>query len=308
MGGSGGSAFPIGPTDIDELRRRANEIADQASFDAEVNEELAKRLAAVNARDVERIRGYLDDALDALKDAIDDVERTLFGGSVSKGTYVEGLSDVDALVVLREVPEGATPREVLEQFRQTLEGRLNHADVASVDAGALAVTVTYRDGTEIQLLPAIHRDDRTAISSGDGTEWKAIHPRRFAQALTDLNAAQGRAVVPAIKLAKAVIGAQMGEGSRPSGYHVEALALAAFKDYNGSRNTKAMLTHFFAEAARGVLKPIKDISGQSHHVDERLGNPNSGARQALSRDLQRIADTMERSKGISEWRRLLGDA
>jgi predicted nucleotidyltransferase len=298
----------MGPTDIDELRRRANEIAHQASFDAEVNEELAKRLATVNARDADKIRGYLDDALDALKDEIEGVERTLFGGSVAKNTYVEGLSDVDALVVLRDVPESATPREVLEQFRQTLEGRLSHADVASVTAGALAVTVTYHDGTEIQLLPAVHRGDRNAISSGDGTEWKSIHPRSFAKALTDLNAAQGRAVVPAIKLAKSVIGAQMAEDARPSGYHVEALALAAFKDYNGSRNTKAMLTHFFAAAARGVLKPIKDISGQSHHVDERLGEPNSGARQTLSRDLQQIADTMEGSKAVSEWRRLLGDA
>ena len=298
----------MGPTDMDELRRRANAIAEQASFDAEVNEELAKRLATVNARDAEKIRGYLDDAFEVLKDEIEGVERTLFGGSVAKSTYVEGLSDVDALVVLRDVPESATPREVLEQFRQTLEGRLSRSDVESVTAGALAVTVKYHDGTEIQLLPAVHRGERNAISSGDGTEWKSIHPRHFAKALTDLNAAQGRAVVPAIKLAKSVIGAQMAEDTRPSGYHVEALALAAFNEYNGSRNTKAMLTHFFAAAARGVLKPIKDISGQSHHVDERLGEPNSVPRQMLSRDLQRIADTMERSKGVSEWRRLLGDA
>src|ERR1700683_906642 len=111
-GGGGESAFPVGPKGIDELRQRAQEIADQASFDAQVNDELAQRLAAINSRDVEKVRDYLDGAVEALKDQIEDVERMLFGGSVAKSTYVEGLSDVDALVVLRDMPQEASPAEV----------------------------------------------------------------------------------------------------------------------------------------------------------------------------------------------------
>jgi predicted nucleotidyltransferase len=310
MGGSSSSgAFPVGPTDIDQLRIRAREIATRASFDAEVNSALSERFAAINARDSQKIGDYLDAIVDALKDEIDGVERPLFGGSVAKNTYVEGLSDVDALVVLdREDLRDATPDVVREQFRDTLDARLSHADVKSVDIGQLAVTVEYHDGTEIQLLPAIEHGDRLAISSQDGRNWTTIHPRSFTRRLTEVNKSQGSTVVPAIKLAKQIIAAQIPEGHRPSGYHVEALAVAAFDDYAGSRNPKAMLTHYFAAAARGVLSPIKDISGQSHHVDESLGLSGSTERRALASKLQRIADTMENSRTVDEWTRLLGDA
>jgi predicted RNA-binding protein with PUA-like domain len=306
-GGGGGGAFPVGPADIDALRERAREIADQASFDAQVNGELADRLAEINSRDAQKVSDYLDGAVDALREEIAEVDRTLFGGSVAKSTYVEGLSDIDALLVLKDTPQDAPPERVLEHMRQALASRLSAADVDSVRAGALAVTVRYVDGTEIQLLPAVQKGERLAISSPDGSQWTTIHPRRFVQALRDLNAAQGRAAVPAIKLAKAVIAAQLPDDRRPSGYHVEALAVAAFGDYTGARNPKAMLTHFFAAAARGVLKPIKDISGQSHHLDERLGPAGSAPRQSMANDLQRIANIMENSGTLSEWQTVLGD-
>jgi predicted nucleotidyltransferase len=306
-GGGGGGTFPVGSTDIDALRERAREIADQASFDAQVNGELAERLAAINSRDTEKVGDYLDGAVEVLRDEIAEVDRTLFGGSVAKSTYVEGLSDIDALVVLKDSLQDASPAQILEHIRDTLAARLSAADVDSVRAGALAVSVRYRDGTEIQLLPAVQKGERLAISSPDGSQWATIHPKRFVQALRDVNAAQGRAVVPAIKLAKAVIAAQLAEDQRPSGYHVEALAVAAFRDYSGSRNPKAMLTHFFAAAARGVLKPIKDISGQSHRLDERLGPAGSASRQAMAKDLQRIANTMENSSTLNEWQAVLGD-
>ena len=110
-GGGSGASFPGGPTDLDALRQRAREIADQATFDAEVNDRLAQRFASINARDNEKIGRYLDDIVAALKDDVDGIERTLFGGSVAKNTYVEGLSDVDALVVSRPSrPQGRNAR------------------------------------------------------------------------------------------------------------------------------------------------------------------------------------------------------
>jgi len=308
MGGGGGRAFPVGPTDIDALRERAREIADQASIDAEVNDLIGAQLAAINARDNEKISRYLEGIREALKDQIEGVESTLFGGSVAKHTYVEGLSDVDALVLLdRADLKDASPGEVREQFCRALEAQLTHAEVANVSSGVLAVTVSYHDGTEIQLLPAIRHGERLEISSADGREWRAIQPRTFAQRLIDVNKAQGGAAVPAIKLAKQVIASQIPEGERPSGYHVEALAVRAFDDYAGPRNPKAMLTHFFASTARGALQPITDTSGQSIHVDDSLGSAQSPGRQALSGRLQRIADTMQNSRDLHDWERLLGD-
>jgi predicted nucleotidyltransferase len=307
MGGGGGSSFPVGPSEIDALRRRALEIADQTTFNAEVNDRLGERFATINARDADKTNRYLDEILAALKGDIEGVERTMFGGSVAKSTYVEGLSDIDALVLLDHQFRDATPEQVRKQFCQALDAQLNHADVKDVRSGTLAVTVTYHDGTEIQLLPAVRHGEHLAISSGDGREWKTIRPRHFARKLTEVNKAQGGAAVPAIKLAKQVVASQIPDRQRPSGYHLEALAVQAFGRYVGSRNPKAMLTHFFAAAARDVLQPITDRSGQSLHVDDRLGKAQSTERQKLAGRLQRIADTMQNSRDVRDWDRLLGD-
>jgi hypothetical protein len=308
MGGSGGSSFPAGPTNIDQLRERAREIADQATVDAGVNELLTQKLTTINDRDVEKVGRHLDGILEALEGEIDGVERTLFGGSVAKHTYVDGLSDIDALVVLRQTDgQDATPQQIKEQFQESLERQIAKIGAESVRSGDLAVTVRYSDGTEIQLLPAVQRGDRHGISSQDGSKWKLIHPRSFARELTDVNKKQGKAVIPTIKLAKSIIANTIPEAARPASYHVEALAVAAFRDYAGSRSPKAMLSHFFAEAARGVLRPIKDVSGQSHHVDSYLDAPGSNARTQMSSTLQKIANTMENSRQPGDWHVLLGD-
>jgi predicted nucleotidyltransferase len=304
-GGGGGGGSGIGPTNIEEVRRRAEQIAAQADRNAEINELLANELAAINQRDVEKINSYLDDILAALKEETDGVERTLFGGSVSKNTYVEGLSDVDALVVLDRADLGEkSPADMRQEFARILDRALSGRDVVKVESGALAVTVRYRDGTEIQLLPAIQRGERLAISSADGKEWRPIHPRSFARKLTAVNQAQGGTMIPALKVAKTIVG-RLPEQERLSGYHMEALAVAAFETYSGPRSLKAMVAEFFDSAAKNVLRPIKDVSGQSHHVDEKLGPSDSAARQALSAALARVAKKMGPASTARDWRKLL---
>jgi hypothetical protein len=143
------------------------------------------------------------------------------------------------------------------------------------------------------------------ISSADGERWKRIEPRRFAEKLTEINQAQRAQVVPAIKLAKAII-ARLPEDQRLSGYHVEALAVAAFTGYTGSTSPREMLTHLFGSAAGGVLRPAPDATGQSVHIDEALGAANSAERQARARALGQIARRMRDANSPDEWRDLLG--
>ena len=78
--------------------------------------------------------------------------------------------------------------------------------------------------------------------------------------------------MPLVKLAKAVM-ADFPESYRPSGYHVESVAVEAFARYSGPKNYKAMLHHFFERGSGLVLGPIQDSTGQSLNVDENLGPP-----------------------------------
>ena len=301
MGGSGGTGGYLSAHDVEVLRKEAQQRLAQSRIESDVNSLLRQVLTSINDRDTERVSSYLEAIELALGDKVGEVDRLLFGGSVAKHTYVDGLSDIDALVLLGDKSLlGREPAEVRHEFAQALP----HGNVQGIHEGSMAVTVEYRDGTEIQLLPAIKTGDEVAVSSWDGQSWSATLPRSFAQQLTAVNQSQGNAVIPAIKLAKAIFANKLGDAD-PSSYHVEALALAAFREYSGPRTPKATLTHLVDRASHDVLRPIRDVTGQSQYVDERLGAENSLARRALSRSLTTLAQTMANSRSIDDWRVLL---
>lgn len=303
MGGSGGRSGPS-YDDLAHAREQIREDLRRQETDAELNDVLAQALAGYNDRDHELVQERLDQITEALTGAAIDVDRLLFGGSVAKHTYVDGLSDVDALVVVDD--PGAGPADLVERFRAALAGRLGLGDVASIDAGRLAVTVTYRDGTQVQLLPAVERDGRTSIASEDGRAWRRIRPHKFAEKLTSVNAANGGAVVPTIKLAKAAM-AGLPERQQLSGYHVEAIAVDAFKHYDGRRDRLSMLVHLINHAADKVMRPTGDITGQSVNVDGDLGAAGSAARMAVRQSLRRLANRLTGATGAVDLRRIFNE-
>jgi hypothetical protein len=284
------------------------ERLEEQQVDADVNSFLRRELLAANDRDVSLVSRHLDEIENALHDRVEEFDRLFFGGSIAKHTYVEGLSDVDSLVVLNDPQLGErSPDEFRREFARTLRAQLSAGQVEDVRTGLRSVTVVYRDGTEIQLLPAVSRGNTISISSSDGGSWQhGIRPTAFTDRLTTANRAQGGTVVPVIKLAKQVIATAIPEARRPSGYHVETLAVEVFTSYDGPRTPKAMVAHFFRAAANRINTPMPDVTGQSRYVDENLGGSGSGERGQVAREFARIAGTMEHSRSVDDWRRLFG--
>ena len=292
MGAAGG--HNLGGYMPSELRAWIEESQDEtrmAEQYAQVNGHLGDLLAQYNDRDVELTALRLDELEDTIESRLDTAIDLLFGGSVAKHTFVDGLSDVDALAVLKDpVVASSLPEEVLEDFVEAL--RRNSPYDVRVHEGRLAVTVSYPDGMEIQILPAVRTATGFRIPHARGDEWSSvIRPRAFAHKLTEANIANNGRLVPVIKLAKAAL-ANLSDSLRPSGYHVESLAIDVFEVYDGPNNYKAMLQYFFEQGSRAVLHPIRDSTGQSLHVDENLGQANSQLRQALSGAMDRIARRM----------------
>ena len=306
--GSGGpSQYGVQSDEAVRRRREAEEVSKDAQTDAEVNAILNRKVLEVNRRDNEQVSNRLDEIQDSLSDQIEGVDRLLFGGSVSKHTYVEGLSDVDSLLVLNSGEYGGLkPNQVLEKLKKALKSSLDKGKAIDIESGALAVTVKYKDGLEVQLLPALERDKELSIKAATGNRWTAIDPKRFAERLTEVNKAQAGTVIPAIKLAKSIL-ANAADAQGPTGYHLEALAVAAFQDYTGLRSPKAMLTQLFDSASQNVRKPVADLTGQSRHVDEYLGEANSKERRAMSKGLARMARQMKNAPNAEAWQALLGE-
>jgi integrase len=307
MGGSGsGGAF----TDIDreELLRklRASEDATKdVRFETEINDHIAQLQAQYNDRDRDAINNYLEQIEQALCEDIDDTVSLLFGGSVAKHTYVDGLSDIDALVLLgKSELKNMSPEEVKDYFFHKLKERYPKTEMKE---GTLAVTLKFPNA-EIQLLPAIKYKSGYRIADITGKEWSFIRPRKFTEQLTKVNQANSNKVVPTIKLAKSII-SNLPENRQLTGYHIEALAVQIFCNYDGVKTPKALLTHFFREAPNAVLKPLPDITGQSEHVDSYLGAERSLNRRVVSDALNLISRRMQsadNARTVQAWKDILG--
>ncbi|WP_193181623.1 CBASS oligonucleotide cyclase [Nisaea sediminum] len=311
MGGSGGGGTFVhhSPERLQDLVRREEDKTRNVAFETALAGELSGLLGSYNSRDVEAIRERLEDLTSALEGRIDGKLDQLFGGSVAKHTYVDGLSDIDSLIIVNDSSVSEhSPSQIISMMKDIISEYLG--DKALVTAGRMAVTIEYRDGMVIQLLPALKTEDGNlrVPSSRRTDEWSKINPISFQEALTSRNFECGGKLVPTIKLAKAIIG-QIPEAQRLSGYHVESLGIAAFRNYEGPTTTPAMLPAFFERARELVLQPIRDSTGQSVHVDEYLGPAGSEARQAASHVLGRLARRMRNAtaaESIAQWRSMFG--
>jgi Second Messenger Oligonucleotide or Dinucleotide Synthetase domain len=311
MGGGGGGSSTFRRHSPDTLREAVRKAEDESSvkqFEVKLGGTLTELLGAYNSRDAEAVKDRLDAIRAALQGEIEGTFDSLFGGSVAKHTYVDGLSDIDSLILLNDSAlENHSPQRALEKMAAIVGAAL--PGTATVTHGRMAVTVDYGDGMIVQLLPAIKgADGHVHVPSSRRDAWSEINPMAFREALSKRNAECGNKLVPTIKLAKAIHG-ELPEGQRLSGYHIESLAIAAFRGYTGEKSTSAMLPALFERARDLVLSPIKDSTGQSLHVDSYLGPANSPERLASSHLLGRLARRMRNATAaasVPQWRALFG--
>lgn len=309
-GGSSGYVPTHSSAGLDRLIQQAGERIDESSYNAQVNELLCEALKEINQRDSQKTWEYISAIKEAINEGIEGTIDLAFGGSVRKHTYVNGLSDVDLLVQVNNTSlVQSSPKEALRYFETKIKAALSNVVGAEVSSGNLAVTISYPDGTQLQLLPAI----RTAsgfriISSRNPERWSnVLRPTSFARKLTEVNQANSGKVVPIIKLFKGLIN---DRSVKLSGYHAESLAIKAFECYQGSTSYKEMLLHMCRASTDFVMSPIADRTGQSLHVDDYLGAANSQQRRQASEGLSRLTKQMETAdaqRSIARWQDWLID-
>jgi len=309
MGGGGG--YPGSSDNYKEQLRQSKDVSEDVSFESDVNGMISDRLKSYNDRDSDQYKTHLDDIKGIIETRFAGAVKLRFGGSVSKHTYVDGLSDADILMLINNSElADYPPDKILSYVKRELSGRLHN--VEEIKTGSMAVTIKFRDGCEIQLIPAVSTSTGYKVPKKDSNEWsKVVHPDRFAQKLTEVNQSCGGKVIPVIKLTKGVI-ASLPEDQRLTGYHVESLAIEVFKRYpTDMPNTpRVMLKYFFEQASKRVTTPITDSSGQSVHTDDSLGATNSPDRLRAQKTRQRIHTSMQNADNLRSrdaWDKILGE-
>lgn len=302
MGSSSGGYSNYGSVGAQERASARN--AQSAQVEMEINEFLESLLKDINNRDVEAIRTHIAEIERVLGREIDGLDTLLFGGSLSKSTFIEGMSDVDALVFFdRETYKDATPGELQDKMYSLLKARFPNTEIKK---GALAVTAKFRD-YEIQLLPALREQGKIHIANRGNDRWSgAIDSKAFSEKLTKTNQNNGNKVVPVVKLAKALF-AKIPERYRPSGYHVEALAVDAFASYNGRLTLFDMTKHMLNHCVKRVLTPMRDVTGQSDSIDSYWGQSKSLDRQVASRHMKDIAGRFSATKAVAVTKELFSE-
>jgi len=309
MGGSGGGYFP-GTSKPEELRkqvRAAEEKARSEHFETDLANLLDEFLTNINPQNIEARGRHIDEIKKALGSEIEGSVDLRFGGSVAKHTFVNGLSDVDALVMVSKTElAGKNPSEIQSYFQERLRERFPNT---KIEKGRLAITLSFSD-IDVQILPALKVGSGVKIHNQDGSKWSPIiRPDQFAKKLTDVNRLLNGKLVPSIKLAKSIL-SQLPTNQQLSGYHVESLAIEIFKGYEGEKTTRDLVRFFFTHAAPHLKNPIKDSTGQSINVDDYLGSAGSLHRRIAADSISRIGRSIQNADGansVEQWREILED-
>ncbi|WP_394542823.1 CBASS oligonucleotide cyclase [Priestia aryabhattai] len=304
MGGGGGYNIPS--KTLSQLEQEKQDRINQEKLEADINQHIKDYFQRINNRDVEGINRHLETIKSALEKDIEGFIDLKFGGSIIKSTYSKGISDVDMLVQINNSHlRTAKPIEVLHHFKEQIQKRLPKTEV---EIGKLAITVKFASGHEIQLLPSIKTETGYRIPRPGENKWSnVIRPSKFAEKLTNVNKSNGNKVVPLIKLMKN-INASLPEQRQLSGYHLESLAIDAFKNpANTPKTYRGMIEHFCRHAQGAVLKPITDSTGQSVHVDTYLGNAGSSDRKKASNTFKQLLKKVDKANSLNAWKDILGE-
>src|SRR5258708_5950315 len=202
MGGSGGGGAFVNrtPEQLRDIVRKSEERTTVAAFESELSRTMGGRLGEVNGGDTQTVNQRLGEIKTAMQGAIEGTFDQLFGGSVAKHTYVDGLSDIDSLVLINDSDlESKSPKIALERMEAIIKGRLKQD--AAVEHGRMAVTVTFPDGMVIPLLPAIESSDgHLHLPSSHPYAWSQFDPTAFPEALTKPHQECAGNLLPTIKL------------------------------------------------------------------------------------------------------------
>ena len=303
MGGSGGGRY-ISPWSSEQQKKidQAREKESQ-NLRSDIDALLKELLARYNDRDTEATRNKLDKLAKVLGAKV-EIDQVLFAGSVAKYTAIEGISDVDALVIIDDdTLMGKSPAEFIRIFASTLNTSLPRSEIESISTGRLAVTIKYTDDTEIQLLPALRSRNNISIASEDGKDWKVTKPKIVKDSLIKANQAMNQNLIPSIKLFKS-INFDFPRQKQLTGYHIESMSIEAVKNYDGPKTPRDLLIHLLGYSCNRVLKPMQDKTGQSRNVDDYLGKAESIERKNISQTLIAMKRRLESSTNVSQWRNI----
>ncbi len=304
MGGSGGHSYPYTPKtsrQIDDLVSQSEIDTQEKAASTDIEQAIDDKLRDINDHDYEAIDRHRTEIENKLCESYEDVEVVRYGGSHSRDTDVNGVSDIDILVPMgqaSDTPPSST--QAIEDLASVLRDRY---PTSKIETGRMAVTIKFSDGIEVQVLPAYKvGSDSYRIPDPNSDGWVETHPAAFARKLTNANQQHGGIVVPVIKVAKYLC----SKYNVPvNSYHLENMVVESLATYAGKLDQHEILQHVFNQAKSQCLQPMSDPCGQSNDV---AGDITPQERRALAskfREVEQKITAANSANSADDWNRLL---
>jgi len=250
------------------------------------------------------VQMLVDEVETVLRRKLGNNHRLDFSGSLTKGTYVAGVSDIDFLFIIDDPTMARKPPTLIQRrlFKVLQENCLNLQ--VTLDKNAVAVTVNE---IFVQIVPALREPQGIRFPAHDGSGWVKVNPFLFSLKLSEINDRLKGKLVGSIRLAKLILSRLQWE-SRLTGYHLEVLSCSTCEQYAGEISLTAILLHLLKCAPRSVLKPLPDVTGQNRFVDIYMGGASSTARNTASVRIASISKTLALEKefnNVKNWLSML---
>lgn len=300
--GGGGSSIP-GGGGLRQSKKMIEQDSIKSGQKTEINSYLNDRLIDINQLDTQKINQRKESIFDVLNDEFEDVQDFNTEGSYSRYTYVNGLSDIDILIDLGNYSTSQFENKedshfVLQAIAERIKQRY---PTTNIKLGKMAVTLEFQDGIELQILPSFKYYNGYKVPDPDSNGWVCSFPDNFKKRLTSLNQSNTGKIVPALKLTKQLLQKQ---DIKIKSYHIENIALDAFRGYTGSLTPEALIKYLINYSKSAIFNNIGDPCHQSEYIDSYLGKKGSEIRKKLAQKINKLDIKLQNTTTQAEWEKL----
>jgi hypothetical protein len=258
-----------------------------------------RSLGHICSSDIDKVRMNTERIGRAVTHACGHQTQVMISGSLPKGTFVKGISDIDLLAIRKaRTFTCISPRQLRHSILEALYAGISPARVtedrfaAKVDAPPLS----------IHIVPCVYALSQVGFPVSE-CEWTPIRPHIFAARLYRRNEHLRGKLTTAIRLAKVILN-NLGHYPRVSGCHIEALALMATARIVSHHDILSILSSILSFSARRIVEPTRDVTLQTRHVDAHLGKAFSQERRSLAAQIATVAEAISRSRAQSNYKPL----
>ncbi len=254
---------------------------------------IKKSLGKTSKEEIFKIQKKINWITEIIKSEMDVPIQFFLSGSIIKGTYVHGLSDIDILIFLNKKDlSNAKPKIIQNRILNILKKYFSKQNMKK-DKEAVNVFIN-KNHVKVQIVPAVFKNEKIFFPTIGGERWKRINPDIFSNLLKEQDKKLKRKLTLSIRIAK-IIMSNFSKNYCLTSHHLEVLSYLSSKN-SKNKSILDLLSNIFSYSSNRIMGPVKDSSRQVKSIDEYLGPKGNLKRKRISNKLKEISEKINKEE------------